>query len=42
MSGPNPDTNTKLRDVIAKAKANNMPQDTINRVIKRALVNGCS
>lgn len=34
--GPNPDTNTKLRDVIAKAKANNMPQDTINRVIKKS------
>ena len=34
--GPNPDNNGKLRDVIAKAKANNMPNDTIERGIKRA------
>jgi len=34
-AGSNPDTNNKLRDVIAKAKANNMPQDTINRAIKK-------
>ena len=34
--GPNPDNNSKLRDVIAKAKANNMPNDTIERGIKRA------
>ncbi|WP_027626635.1 YebC/PmpR family DNA-binding transcriptional regulator [Clostridium lundense] len=33
--GSNPDTNSKLRDVIAKAKANNMPQDTIMRAIKK-------
>jgi YebC/PmpR family DNA-binding regulatory protein len=33
--GSNPDTNNKLRDVIAKAKANNMPQDTITRAIKK-------
>lgn len=33
--GSNPDTNSKLRDVIAKAKANNMPQDTITRAIKK-------
>ncbi|MCH5139119.1 YebC/PmpR family DNA-binding transcriptional regulator, partial [Clostridiaceae bacterium UIB06] len=33
--GANPDTNSKLRDVIAKAKANNMPQDTITRAIKK-------
>lgn len=33
--GPNPDVNNKLRDVIAKAKANNMPQDTITRAIKK-------
>lgn len=33
--GSNPDTNAKLRDVIAKAKANNMPQDTITRAIKK-------
>ena len=34
--GPNPDNNAKLRDVIAKAKANNMPNDTIERGIKKA------
>lgn len=34
--GPSPDTNFKLRDVIAKAKANNMPQDIITRAIKKA------
>ncbi|AJA47804.1 putative transcriptional regulatory protein CA [Clostridium pasteurianum DSM 525 = ATCC 6013] len=34
-AGSNPDTNAKLRDVIAKAKANNMPQDTITRAIKK-------
>ncbi|MBQ1548620.1 MAG: YebC/PmpR family DNA-binding transcriptional regulator [Lachnospiraceae bacterium] len=34
--GPNPDNNSKLRDVIAKAKANNMPNDTIERGIKKA------
>lgn len=34
--GPNPDNNSKLRDVIAKAKSNNMPNDTIERGIKRA------
>ena len=34
--GPDPNNNSKLRDVIAKAKANNMPNDTIDRGIKRA------
>ncbi|MFI3177467.1 MAG: YebC/PmpR family DNA-binding transcriptional regulator [Eubacteriales bacterium] len=34
--GPDPANNNKLRDVIAKAKANNMPNDTIDRGIKRA------
>ena len=34
--GANPDNNSKLRDVIAKAKANNMPNDTIERGIKKA------
>ncbi|SEF54122.1 DNA-binding regulatory protein, YebC/PmpR family [Caloramator fervidus] len=34
--GPNPDANPKLRDVIAKAKANNMPMENIQRAIKRA------
>ena len=34
--GPDPAVNGKLRDVIAKCKANNMPNDTIERNIKRA------
>lgn len=34
--GANPDSNGKLRDVIAKAKANNMPNDNIQRSIKKA------
>lgn len=34
--GPDPDSNSKLRDIIAKAKANNMPNDTIQRSIKKA------
>ena len=34
--GADPSSNSKLRDVIAKAKANNMPNDTIERGIKRA------
>ncbi len=33
---PNPDTNAKLADVIAKAKANNMPNDNIKRCIAKA------
>jgi YebC/PmpR family DNA-binding regulatory protein len=35
IGGSSPDTNSKLRDIIAKAKANNMPQDTITRAIKK-------
>ncbi|MBQ7077628.1 MAG: YebC/PmpR family DNA-binding transcriptional regulator [Lachnospiraceae bacterium] len=34
--GPDPNNNSKLKDVIAKAKANNMPNDTIERGIKKA------
>lgn len=34
--GADPDNNSKLRDVIAKAKSNNMPNDTIDRGIKKA------
>lgn len=34
--GADPDTNSKLKDVVAKAKANNMPNDTILRSIKKA------
>ncbi len=38
--GPNPDNNSKLRDVIAKAKASNMPNDNINRSIQKAAGEG--
>ncbi|MGI6018914.1 MAG: YebC/PmpR family DNA-binding transcriptional regulator [Marvinbryantia sp.] len=34
--GPDPANNSRLRDVIAKAKSNNMPNDTIDRGIKKA------
>ncbi len=34
--GPSPDQNSKLKDVIAKAKAANMPNDNIMRSIKKA------
>lgn len=34
--GPDPDNNPKLRDAIAKAKASNMPNDTVQRSIKKA------
>ncbi len=34
--GPDPETNGKLKDAIAKAKANNMPNDNIERCIKKA------
>ena len=34
--GPNPETNPRLRDVITKAKANNMPNENIDRGIKKA------
>ena len=34
--GANPDSNSKLRDVIAKAKANNVPNDNITRMLAKA------
>lgn len=40
--GADPTNNSKLRDVIAKAKANNMPNDTIERGIKKAAGDGDS
>ena len=33
--GPDPNSNSKLRDAIAKCKSNNMPNDTIQRSIKK-------
>ncbi len=38
--GADPAVNSKLRDVIAKAKANNMPNDTIQRSLKKAAGEG--
>jgi YebC/PmpR family DNA-binding regulatory protein len=40
--GPDPANNFKLAQVIAKAKANNMPNDTIDRGIKKATGDGNS
>ena len=34
--GPDPAANSKLKDIITKAKANNVPNDNIERVIKKA------
>ena len=34
--GPDPANNSKLREVIAKAKSNNVPNDSIERGIKKA------
>ena len=36
QGGPDPNSNSKLRDAIAKAKDNNMPNDNLNRSIKKA------
>ena len=33
--GPDPDNNASLKNVIAKAHSNNMPNDNINRTIKK-------
>ncbi|MBQ7455125.1 MAG: YebC/PmpR family DNA-binding transcriptional regulator, partial [Clostridia bacterium] len=38
--GSNPESNSKLKDIIAKAKANNMPNDNIQRSIKKAAGEG--
>lgn len=38
--GPDPNNNAKLRDLIAKAKSNNVPNDNIDRVIKKAAGGG--
>ena len=42
QGGPDPAGNSKLKDVIAKCKANNMPNDTINNAIKKASGEGSS
>ena len=38
--GADPNNNAKLRDLIAKAKANNVPNDNIDRIIKKAAGDG--
>ena len=38
--GSDPNTNSRLKDVIAKARANNMPNDNIMRSIKKAAGEG--
>lgn len=38
--GPDPASNSKLRDLISKAKANNVPNDNIDRIIKKAAGDG--
>ena len=38
--GPDPDNNSRLKDVITKARANNMPNDNISRTIKKAAGSG--
>ena len=42
QGGPDPSGNSKLKDVIAKCKAANMPNDTINNAIKKASGEGNS
>jgi YebC/PmpR family DNA-binding regulatory protein len=37
MGGGDPNSNSKLRDLIAKAKSNNVPNDNIERCIKKAM-----
>lgn len=36
QGGPDPQVNARLNDIVAKAKAANMPNDTIMRSIKKA------
>ena len=38
--GPDPDNNANLKNIIAKARAANMPNDNINRTIKKAAASG--
>ena len=37
QGGPDPSVNTKLKDIIAKAKQNNVPGDNIDRMLATAL-----
>lgn len=38
--GPDPENNASLKNIIAKAHSNNMPNDNINRTIKKAAQSG--
>lgn len=38
--GPDPNNNSSLKDIITKARSNNMPNDNINRTIKKAAGSG--
>ncbi|MEG0546245.1 MAG: YebC/PmpR family DNA-binding transcriptional regulator [Oscillospiraceae bacterium] len=38
--GPDPSGNSKLKDLVSKAKANNVPNDNIERIIKKAAGDG--
>lgn len=40
MGGPDPSVNKKLKDVILKAKVNNVPNSNIERIIKKAAGDG--
>jgi len=40
MGGGDPDNNSALKTLIAKAKANNVPNDNIERIIKKAMGDG--
>ena len=40
--GPDPTVNSKLKDIIAKAKSNNVPNDNVERIIKKAAGEGSS
>lgn len=40
--GPDPESNAKLKDIVAKCKAANMPNDTISKAIKKASGEGSS
>ena len=42
QGGPDPAGNSKLKEIISKCKANNMPNDTINNAIKKASGEGSS
>ena len=42
QGGPDPNVNSRLKDLIAKARANNVPMDNIDRIIKKASGDGAA